>query len=74
MDSVANLSREDETKNLLNSIHGAIDDPDAINEDPHMRKSLLVAARRLVTALEKPVETIFRFGWQVAPPDCHYQA
>ena len=65
MDSIAGLSREHKIENLVAGIHEVIDDHNAIKEDPHMRKSLLGAARKLVAALETPVETIFCFGWQV---------
>lgn len=65
MDLVAGISREDKTRNLVAGIHEVIEDHNAIKKDPDLHKSLLGAARKLVAALETPVETIFRFGWQV---------
>ena len=54
---------------LLTHLKEAIKSPTIFKQNDDLRKSLLAASQMLIASLETPVESIFRFGWQV--PSTH---
>lgn len=67
----SNMGVQELSKDLLINMTKASDVAISrqIKENEVTRKTVLAAARSLVASLESPIETIFKFGWQVASPE-----
>ncbi len=65
METVPTPEGQVEPQVLLTHLKEAVKSPSTFKQNDELRKSLLAASRMLSASLETPVESIFRFGWQV---------